>query len=184
MTKDKKIWFSSDYHLGHKNVIKYDNRPYDNITEMNESIILNHNKLVAHDDDFYFLGDFSFANVEQTERFLQRLNGRKFFIKGNHDKKEIIALYKKYGTYLGDFAEIKINGQSITLCHYALRVWNKSHYGAWHLYGHSHGSLPDNKNSLSFDIGINCHDYKPLEFKEVERIMSKKEFKAIDHHGK
>ena len=63
-----------------------------------------------------------------------------------------------------------------------MKVWDKSHHGAWHLYGHSHGSLPDDPNSLSFDIGCNIHDYYPLEFEDVRKIMSTKTFKPIDHH--
>lgn len=181
MNKEIKNWFSSDYHLDHKNILKYDNRPFENIEDMNEEIIKNHNSLVTNDDNFYFLGDFSFNNY-RTEEFLKRLNGNKFFIKGNHDKRETIALYKKYGFFLGGHAEIRIENIDITLCHYAMRVWNKSHHGAFHLYGHSHGSLPDDPNSLSFDIGCNIWNYKPLEFKEIKRLMSLKTYKPIDHH--
>jgi calcineurin-like phosphoesterase family protein len=65
-----------------------------------------------------------------------------------------------------------------------MKVWNKSHHGAWHLYGHSHGSLPDDINSLSFDVGVDSHDYKPISYEEVKRIMKKKIFKPLDHHGK
>jgi calcineurin-like phosphoesterase family protein len=65
-----------------------------------------------------------------------------------------------------------------------MRVWNKSHHGAWHLYGHSHGTLPDDPNALSFDCGVDCHNYTPISFEQVEAIMAKKTFKPIDHHGK
>lgn len=175
-----KSWFASDYHFDHKNILKYDKRPFDSVEEMNEEIISNHNALVSDDDDVYFLGDFCFSN--KAEDYLKQLKGNLYFIRGNHDNSDIIRLYKKYGTYLGDFKEIRVNGTNITLCHYAMKVWNKSHYGAWHLYGHSHGSLPDDINSNSFDVGVNCHDYKPLEYSDVKAIMAKKEFKPIDHH--
>lgn len=177
----KKTYFSSDWHLDHKNVIKYDNRPFKSVDEMNETIIVNYNNIVKPEDDFYFLGDFSF-NVKKMENHLSRLNGNLFFIKGNHDGKEHINLYKKYGIFLGEQKEIKVNNQSIILNHYSMKVWNKSHHGTWHLYGHSHGSLPDDKNSLSFDAGCMLFDYKPIEFEQVQKIMSKKEFKPIDHH--
>jgi calcineurin-like phosphoesterase family protein len=177
-------YFASDYHLGHKNVIKYDNRPFKDVDHMDESIIANHNAVIGDGDDFYFLGDFSF-NKSKTEEYLQRLNGNKFFIKGNHDNHAIVKLYKEYGTYLGELAEVDVLGQRIVLCHYSMRVWNKSHRGVWHLYGHSHHSLPDNGDSLSFDIGINGegYNYTPLSFNQVSKIMSKKTFKSIDHHG-
>lgn len=177
-------YFASDYHLGHANVIKYDGRPFKDVYEMDEAIIANHNSVVGDEDDFYFLGDFSFSK-SRTEEYMQRLNGRKFFIKGNHDNHQIIKLYKEYGTYLGELAEVDVEGQRIVLCHYAMRVWNKSHRGVWHLYGHSHHSLPDLNNSLSFDIGINGDGYKytPLSFEQISRIMSKKTYKPLDHHG-
>lgn len=175
-------YFSSDYHLGHANVIKYDKRPFKDVSEMNESIIRTHNEIVSIDDNFYFMGDFSFDN-RNTEEWLLRLNGNKFFVKGNHDKDKTIKLYEKYGTYLGGLGEITVQGQAITLVHYGMRVWNKSHRGSWCLYGHSHGSLPDDPNSLSFDVGIMLHEYKPINFERVKKIMSKKTWKPVDHHG-
>jgi len=63
-----------------------------------------------------------------------------------------------------------------------MNVWDKCHHGSWHLFGHSHGSLPDNPNSLSFDVGCNIWGYEPLEFERVKEIMSHKTFKPIDHH--
>jgi len=178
-----KNWFSSDYHFDHVNILKYDKRPFDNIEEMNNTIIKNHNSIVSSNDNFYFLGDFSFAkDKNRIEEHIKQLNGNKFFIKGNHDHRNIIDLYKKYGTYLGHMAEIKVDNQFITLNHYAMRVWNRSHHGTYHIFGHSHGSLLDDINSLSFDVGINCHNYYPIEFEEVIQIMNKKNFKSIDHH--
>ena len=176
-------YFSSDYHFGHANVIKFDKRPYNDIWAMDEAIIANHNSVVDEKDDFYFLGDFCFNN--RAEEYMQRLNGNKFFIKGNHDRREMIKLYHKYGTYLGELAEVSVNSQKIVLCHYAMKVWNKSHRGVWHLYGHSHHSLPDDKTSLSFDVGINGDGYKytPLSFEQVKKIMNKKQYKPLDHHG-
>src|SRR6478609_5729886 len=118
------------------------NRLFNNVNEMNEAIIKNHNELISNEDDFYFLGDFSFAKLDITIWLMSRLNGNKFFIGGNHDKKDTIEVYKKFGTYLGGLAEIEVNKQKIVLCHYAMRVWNGSHRGTWCLYGHSHHSLP------------------------------------------
>ncbi len=179
----KNAFFTSDYHLFHANVIKYDNRPFLNVEEMNQTIIENHNKIVQKDDDFYFLGDFAFAKEYEIEKLISQLNGNLHFIKGNHDKYDTINLYKKYGNYLGELKEIFIFNKKIVLCHYAMRVWNKSHHGTWHLYGHSHGSLPDDPNSLSMDVGIMNNNYYPFSFDQIEELMSKKTFKPIDHHG-
>lgn len=179
---DKKYYFSSDYHIDHFNVIRFDKRPFTTVEQMNEVIIANHNAIVTNEDDFYFLGDFSF-NMQRAEYYLQRFNGNKFFIRGNHDKDNMIKLYEKHSTYLGELKEIVIQEQRITLCHYAMKVWNQSHRLAWHLYGHSHLSLPDDPNSLSFDVGIMGNNYKPYSFEDVQARMSRKTYKPKDHHG-
>jgi len=74
--------------------------------------------------------------------------------------------------------------QLIILCHYPFLTWNKSHYGSWNLHGHCHGTLPDDPNSLRLDVGVDVHNFSPISFDEVSTIMSTKNFKPIDHHGK
>ena len=172
-----KTFFTSDMHFGHTNILKYDNRPFTDIREHDETLIKNWNEVAHKDDTIYFLGDFSLTRNEISEIIMKHLNGRKFFIKGNHDTKGTISLYQKYGTYLGQLDEITINKQHIVLCHYKMCVWNRSHYGSWHLFGHSHGGIPDDQNSLSLDVGINCHNYYPIEFEEVKKLMEAKNFK-------
>jgi calcineurin-like phosphoesterase family protein len=173
-------WFTSDLHLGHANILKYSNRPFSDVVEMDNKLIHNWNERIGQYDHVWFLGDFCFTNIEKGQEYLNRLNGIKHLIIGNHDK---VAVQLKGWTTIDPLKEIKLNGQWITLCHYAMRIWNKSHYKTWHLYGHSHGSLPDDPNSLSFDVGVDCHNYMPLSFQEVEHIMNKKSYKSIDHHG-
>lgn len=89
--------------------------------------------------------------------------------------------------WIRDMAEINVNGQHIVLCHYAMRVWNKSHRGSWHLYGHSHNSLETEVWGRSMDVGVDSAkvilgDYRPFSFDEISRILSKREFKGVDHH--
>lgn len=177
-------YFSSDWHLGHAKIIEYDKRPFKSVDEMNSVIIQMYNKTVKPEDSFYYLGDFCMGDHSKAESYLKQLPGNKYFISGNHDKYETIQMYKKYGTYLGNLAEIKVGAQRIVLCHYAMKVWNKSHHGVWHLYGHSHGTLPEDPHSLSFDAGLNCNGYKLLSFEDVKKRMEKKDFKPIDHHNK
>ena len=166
----------SDTHFGHVNILKYDNRPFENIKEHDETLIKNWNEVVSKTDDIYFLGDFSFMKDEVAELIMKQLNGNKLFIKGNHDKCGAIKLYEKYGTYLGELFTTKINKQPITLCHYKMEVWDRSHYGSWHLFGHSHGKTKDNPNSLCFDVGVNCNYYHPIEFEQVSNRMKVKHF--------
>lgn len=80
------VWVSSDYHLNHKNIIKYCNRPFDSVDRMNKVIIRNHNRVVKNDDTWIFLGDFALTSANKTEQFLKKLNGYKIIVTGNHDK--------------------------------------------------------------------------------------------------
>ena len=181
-------FFTADTHFGHANIIKYTNRPFKDSVEMDETIIKNWNEKVGKDDLIYHLGDFCFGSRDKQianlvfGSLIRRLNGLIVFIKGNHDRIGW-ANRERFYAHSDSYREVEVNGQAITLCHYALRVWNKSHYGAWHLYGHSHGSLPDDPHSLSLDCGVDCHNFTPLSFDEVKALMAKKLWKPIDHHG-
>ena len=93
-------------------------------------------------------------------------------MRGNHDK-ETRKLTDAF-SWLNNIAEISIHGQPIVLCHYFMRVWNRSNHGAWHLYGHSHGNLPDITGSLSMDVGVDTHDFRPWYFDEVRARMAEK----------
>lgn len=167
---------------------------------MDDAIIKNINELVKPDDTLWHLGDFCFG-PKDAEAFLRvaanyrrRINCRKIIlIHGNHDPDPYHFRHderekgERFAALFYEFYPVRrttIMKQKITLHHYAQRVWDKSHKGAWHLYGHSHGSLPDDPNSLSFDCGVDCHGMKPLSFPEVQKIMAKKTFKPIDHHGR
>lgn len=113
--------------------------------------------------------------------YRRRLNGRIHFIRGNHDKG--IEQFRDCFEWLKDYNEITVEGQKIVLMHYAMRVWNRSHHGSWMLYGHSHGSLPDDPHARSLDVGVDCHGFKPVSFNELKRLMAKKHWQPIDHHG-
>jgi calcineurin-like phosphoesterase family protein len=187
MSDTPNIWFSSDFHLGHKNIIKYSNRPFVHVTEMNETIIDNWNAKVKNDEVAYFLGDFCFGSEKEVGNYLRRMNGYIKILFGNHDKAlrkfADNGVYSEKIEFLDEYKEIKIGDQHITLCHYALRVFNRSHHGAWALYGHSHGTLPDDPHTLSIDVGVDVHNFFPISFEEIKKIMGKKSFKPIDHHG-
>lgn len=166
----KKIYGASDYHFDHNNVIKYDNRPYSNVNEMNEDIITKHNEIVKPGDDFYYLGDLCFG--KDPESHLKRLNGNKFFIKGNHDSPNVVKLYKKYGTYLGEQASfIKIGNTKVVFNHFRMLVWDQSHRGSIHFYGHSHGAL-SHLDKRCQDLFIGSNNYYPWDLEERINILS------------
>jgi len=158
---------------------------------MNEELIKAWNRVVGEDDEVYHMGDVSLTNANKTQEILYRLNGKIYLIHGNHEKS---ALSKQYNRdrfeWIKPKAEIRIDGQDITLDHYAGRVWNKSHRGAIHLYGHSHDSLDKNGHwGKSMDVGVDSAyrilgEYRPFSFREIMNIMNRRDIHEIDHHTK
>lgn len=183
-------WFTSDTHWGHANIIKYSNRPFKDVDEMNELMLQEWNKLVKPNDIVHHNGDLAFMQFPKLKTHLWRHNGNIELVLGNHDKEVIKnrAELLKQGkiTSIDHYRELKLPGcPMIVLFHYGQRVWNKSHHGSIMLYGHSHGSLPP--HGLSVDIGVDCkeitNEYRPLHLDEVLKYMSKREKAVVDHHG-
>jgi calcineurin-like phosphoesterase family protein len=173
-------FFTGDTHFGHKNIIKYCNRPFSSVEEMDQQIIKRWNSKISKKDLVFHVGDFCFGDRDSDfDKYFYALNGRIIFIKGNHDS----LAWKnkdKFESFCAGYYEAKIDNQIIVLNHYAMRVWNKAHYGTWHLYGHSHGMLPSDINSLSMDCGVDTHNFYPWSFEEVKEVMKKKEFVPIN----
>lgn len=183
------IYFISDTHWGHKNIIQYSKRPFTNVDEMNEALIANWNKLVKPEDTVYHLGDFAFMTYREFKNTCRRLNGSINVILGNHDNvitnnvRDLISSNSLNSVQ--DYKEIKAGGKNFVLFHYGQRVWNKSHHGSIHLYGHSHGSLPPFGKSV--DVGVDCKEitdeYRPIHLDEVLAYMDKRVGEKVDHHN-
>lgn len=170
-------WFTSDSHFGHANIIKHCNRPFSNILEMDEAILDGINSRVQPNDTLYHLGDFAWGKTHL--RYRNQIRCRNvILILGNHDPQtksgQPQALLHNIFTSVVVVLKIspKINDlkQPIVLNHYAMRTWDKSHYGSWNLSGHSHGTLPNN-GSMSLDVGVDCHMYKPISLENVVQII-------------
>lgn len=155
---------------------------------MNAALIKNWNAEVGPQDEVWHLGDFAFMDLKEFKPLLLRLNGRINVVLGNHDK--VISKNKKALLEQGrivsiqDYAEVTYSGQKIILLHYGMRVWNGSHKGNIHLYGHSHGSLPPHGKSV--DVGVDCKeitsDYRPIHADEVLKYMANRKGETVDHH--
>ncbi len=174
------IFFTSDTHFFHEKVLRY--RPFRDMNDMNESLISRWNSKVSDSDCVYHLGDVSFGRPEDAKKILNRLNGNIYLIRGNHEQVAENAICRSRFAWIKDYHRIKVGEQKIYLLHYAMRVWNCSHHGSWHLYGHSHGSLPEIPTSKSFDVGVDCWNYYPISFDEVKAKMDTKIYVPIDHH--
>ena len=168
------VFFTSDTHFRHKNIIKYDGRPYASSDEMTEALIKNWNLRIQPSDTVYHLGDVGVGRPEVLREILNRLNGKIFLIKGNHDDSATKPACKDRFEWIKDYHVAAFNGGvRIILFHYALRVWDCCHHGSWHLYGHSHGRLPPEEGRLCLDIGVNSWNYFPLSLDEVNVEMGK-----------
>ncbi len=162
-------WFTADYHLSHTNIIKYCNRPFKNVEEMNAMILDNLIKSVDQGDVLYFLGDLTF-DKEIAKNFFNVMKDIEIhFIIGNHDSSQVIKIAQKKCESVAHLQNIIIEEQSITLCHYALRVWNKSHFNSWQLYGHSHGTL--NGVGKQYDVGVDSNNFLPVSFDKLKELM-------------
>lgn len=184
-------FFTSDTHAWHGNIIKYCNRPFVTAEEMTRTIADNINAVVAPGDTLIHGGDFAMGTVAMVTHFREMINCRNIIlIAGNHDRRicEDQGLRKLFSKVYGnggrnfEGVDFKIGNQHVTVCHYAMRVWNGSHYGSWHLYGHSHGTLADLSDSLSCDVGVDCWDYGPASMGKLASRMSAKTFTPLDHH--
>lgn len=175
------IFFTADHHFGHANIIKFSERPFESMEEMNEELIKRWNEKIAKDDMVYHLGDVSLGKPDFTKEILERLNGKIHLIKGNHEY-SALRVQDRF-EWIKDYHELYIEDEEATagkrkiiLFHYAMRTWNASHHGVWQLYGHSHGTLSDDENALSIDIGVDCHNFYPISYEEVKEIMKKKKW--------
>lgn len=164
------IFFTSDTHFGHTNIIKYCKRPFATVQEMDEVMTERWNSVVKPGDRVYHLGDFSWGD---PYKYLNKLNGQKYFIIGNHDKIKDHEATRQW-QWIKDYHELKVGDQSITLHHYAQRVWNKMHHKAWHLFGHTHGTLP--AYGYSFDAGVDCWNFTPISYDQVAEKIKTLEF--------
>lgn len=178
------IYFTADTHFGHARIIDLAKRPFHDVEEMDAHMIDRWNCVVRPGDTVYHLGDFAFA---PHDPYLKSLNGEKHLIKGNHDHSNRVNRSTGWAS-VRDMANIKLRYQhgdmeviDIVLCHYGLRVWNKSHHGALHFYGHSHGSLPG--DSQSCDVGVDCWNFEPVSLGQIrEHLATLPKRATVDHH--
>jgi len=176
-------WFTADLHFNHPGIIRVCKRPFDiteqGLVDMNEALIAAWNSRVKKRDIVYHLGDFVWKG--DPRMFEARLNGAKVFIRGNHDG---MSFHNK----LPNVHDVKLiktladpKPQKIWLSHYAHRSWPDSRHGSWHLYGHDHGSLPDDEHALSMDVGVDTRrDLAPYSLDEVRAHMARKVIKPLN----
>src|SRR5690606_6132282 len=111
------MWFTSDTHFYHRKVIEYCDRPFSTVETMNEALIENWNKVVKKNDVIFVLGDFAFAGVNQTKKILDRLNGQKILVRGNHDPHAKLMLDAGFSKVVEN-EMINLGGENVLLSHF------------------------------------------------------------------
>ena len=132
-------YYISDLHFSHGNIIKFDGRKFNNIEEMNETLINNWNNTITSNDTVYILGDFCWGKADEWQEILSKLKGSKVLIKGNHDLKQIPPAVSRFFADIKDYKEIVDDGKRVIMCHYPILAYKKSYdKNTYMLYGHVH----------------------------------------------
>lgn len=181
------IWFTSDLHFGHANVITYCKRPFQHVHHMNQELLNRWNESIQDDDVVYILGDLSMMKPSSFIPFASGLRGQKILIRGNHDSYSA-AQYHEMGFLVFDEAVITLWNRRVRLSHYPhwprdAEEWDEPNLrfrerrpprdGKVLLHGHVHQYWKIRKQEDSFEInvGVDVWDFKPVSLKALEKII-------------
>ena len=177
-SNDVNLFFTSDTHFWHSNIIKYCNRPFMDIEEMNEEIIKRWNDKIENDDLVFHLGDFAFCGPSQYKTLLERLNGKITLVLGNPDWRNIKEGYMSKFNGIYQQLRIKVDYQRIYLNHFPFLCYEGSWRGVWQLFGHVHSGPYNNGGGLDdprlkmllpgqYDVGVDNNNFTPISYKEL-----------------
>lgn len=178
----ERTFFTSDTHFYHESIIKFCNRPFDSVEDMNEKLIENWNSVVGKKDSVFHLGDFCFGGANKWNEMIDRLNGKIYLILGNHDmqnyNKKSLEKFKQVETQM----IINIQKQKIILNHYPFLCYPGSYNNDLQFFGHVHtcknGSTGVDTPRLEhllktqYDVGVDNNDYKPVNFLQIKNIIN------------
>lgn len=158
-----KKFYISDLHFGHNNAIRFDNRPFENVEEMNSELIRRWNEAVGDEDTVYILGDMFWIKPSDAAEVLKKLKGKKILIKGNHDRIGDKSFDKSFER-ITDYLEVEDGERRIVLCHYPIPCFKNHFYGWYHFYGHVHNSrewdmIEDLKRRMVSELKVPCEMY-------------------------
>lgn len=203
--KRKKIFFTSDLHIGHANVLIFDQRPFKDLDHMHTVLANNYNSTVPEDGVCYFLGDIGLCKQNELENFMKRLNGStKVLILGNHDS-GAYSMYSKGFDIVLNTATIYIGKNRVSMSHCPLpgifreeitgmkgakegTYWHGEHKNQmftsqdltvdYHLHGHIHSGPANNKlqkTDRQFDCGVPSNLFRPVSISQIESWISLQE---------
>lgn len=172
------IFLTSDSHFHHKNILEFEDRPYQSVEEMNEGLIKAWNAVVRKTDTVYHLGDFCFGNVAQWLDILNQLRGNIVLIKGNHDKSKIVNRALREG-YLSEYhplgTVIKEDSMTLNLSHYPMLIGARPRNFSIHGHIHSEETGVTNHVNVGVDSPLAYLLDKPfgtpIELAEIMRHL-------------
>lgn len=178
----KMIWFTSDTHFFHKNIISYCNRPFASLNEMHAVLIRNWNDTVGSNDEVYILGDFVFGGVGRIREITAQLNGVKTLIRGNHDDRKVLTRGVELGfNSVAEPSEGSISSvDEFLLSHYPYlgkgdstdveRFTDKRYNdtGKWLLHGHVHCHWRVKEKMIN--VGVDVWDYRPVSLETLKGL--------------
>lgn len=190
LLKNKNVYTCSDLHFQHANICRgtseWDDlggcRDFESLEEMNSTLLDSINSSVMEDDVLIYLGDWSFGGKKYVQHFRDKVNCKNIhFVLGNHDHyilqdHELRKIFSSVSSYI----ELFYKENLFVFFHYGMRVWNQSHHGSIHCFGHSHGSLPPIGRSL--DVGWDVFK-RPLSLEEIIEMLEDVPAHEIDHHN-
>lgn len=158
------IFFISDTHFGHANIIKFGQRPFDNVEEMDEALIENWNKVVKKDDLVWHLGDVVWR-VADASKYLFRLNGRINLIIGNHDDGHDERFSRSFRRMRGGASLFE---KTLLLTHYPVHPSSFEYDPAnkrFNLHGHVHQHSIDDPRYVN--LSVENINYTPMALEDV-----------------
>lgn len=158
------VYLYSDPHFGHTNIIKYENRPFKDAEEMDKVLIDNWNQVVKKEDKVFILGDLSFYNKDKTKEIVNKLNGYKVLILGNHDTGRSMTWWKEIG--LDEIYQYPIIYDGFYILSHEPMYLNENMPYA-NIHGHTHHLKYDSRQF--YNVSVECIDYKPIKFEDVKK---------------
>ena len=172
------IWFTSDTHFCHANILRFSGRPFGSVEEMNEELIRRWNETVPEDGIVFHLGDFCLGGSKDWNDIMHRLHGKIYLILGNHDMKNIKHGFMSRFELVTQQMTIRVGGQGIILNHNPFLAYGGSYRDVWQLFGHVHSGPLSNTGldlprlkmlfPLQYDVGVDNNDFRPVSFAEVK----------------
>lgn len=175
------IWFTSDQHFWHKNVIEYCKRPFLSLEEMHRTLIQRHRALVKETDTIYFLGDFCFGGTTKVKEILAQLSGKKVLVMGNHDIQNRAHKWAELGFDLVSEPGAPNQINEFNLSHFPYKgtepekdrpfEWQLKDDGRWLLHGHVHQHWKVKGRQIN--CGVDVWDFWPVNLKALEALRDK-----------